>query len=116
MVTGLCSGGGVQALVRVSARSRQRSSRLAARFEQVEVIEDSQVILDRSDRLLIAVRPEQLESTLAPLQFRADHMVLSLVAGVSLEQLGTLCAPALRIHRAIPMPPVERCEGPLPLL
>ena len=59
--------------------------------------------------------PRRLEPLLKNLDCRADQKIISLAAGVSLEQLRTWAAPATDIVRVIPMPPIEHGLGPVAL-
>jgi len=47
------------------------------------------------------------------LEFRSEHSVASLVAGVSLNRLRELCHPVESICRVIPMPTTEIAIGPI---
>jgi len=111
-VTGLYEHGGHEEKILVSERSIARSSRLADRFDEVEVLSDNQAIVDRSQIVVVAVLPVDIESVLRPLKFRRDQTLISLVAETPIELLGELVAPADDIHRAIPMPPIEYGVGP----
>jgi pyrroline-5-carboxylate reductase len=48
---------------------------------------------------------------LGDLVWRADHVVISAVAGVGVDQLAAWVAPASRIARSVPMPPVASRAG-----
>jgi pyrroline-5-carboxylate reductase len=119
MVTGLCRApGATDSLhILVSRRSEERSSRLRKLFpDRVEIVADNQEIVDRCRTIVIAVKPEQAEEVMTGLRFREEHRVLSLIAGMRVDRVRSLVAPAGGVFRAIPMPPVERCLGPVPLL
>ncbi len=66
-----------------------------------------------SELLIIAIRPQIVAEVLPSLTFRKDQWVLSLVAGVSIQQLGDLLNPASQIVRMIPLPAIARHEGPI---
>jgi pyrroline-5-carboxylate reductase len=111
MVDGLRAAG-VEAPVLLSSRNAETASALAARHPDVRVAERNQAVLDGSDLVVLAVRPQIAEDVLRDLRFRSDHHILSLVATVSLDQLRAMMAPATRITRAVPLPAVALRQGP----
>ncbi len=115
MVDGLCGHGGYDGNVIVSARTRARSERLRDKYSNVSIDDDNQAIVDASDVVVIAVLPQQAEEVLGALSFRPDHHVLSVIAALKLQDLRRLISPATRVQRAVPLPPVERGLGPIPL-
>lgn len=52
-----------------------------------EIAADNQEVADRSDHILLAVRPHQLDSLLRGLKFQANTLIISAMAGVSIAQL-----------------------------
>lgn len=115
IVVGLCTCGNFHESILLSRRSEERSTALAGRFSNIEVVDSNQSIVDRCEQVMIGVLPGQIEEVLASLTFSEHHRVVSLVAGVSLEQLRTMVDPATQYFRAIPMPPIEYGLGPTPL-
>jgi pyrroline-5-carboxylate reductase len=110
MIEGLCSAEPDLSIL-VSPRNADISAALADRFAQVEVAASNQGVLDGSDLVVIAVRPQIVDGVLRELRFRPDHHVISLVATVTLDYLHVATAPA-RVTRAVPLPPVARRQGP----
>ena len=51
----------------LSPRNAERSAALAAKFNRVEVCESNQVVVDRSELVILAVLPQQTEAVLAEL-------------------------------------------------
>ncbi len=115
MIDGLCGPAGHDEQILVSERSRERSARLASKFETVSTAADNQRIVDESDLVVISVLPGQVLELLDDLTFRGDHIVLSLAAGIRLLDLTPVVAPAKAVHRSIPLPPIEQGIGPVPL-
>jgi len=113
MVRGLCGPGGHQEPIHVTERSRARSQRLAAAFANVTVLPDNQTVVDQSDWVIVALRPEHASGILSSLHFRPPHRVISLVAGLDLQTVASLVKPATAVHRVNPLPPIERGEGPI---
>jgi pyrroline-5-carboxylate reductase len=112
MVTGLSSPGGTLHVIRVSPRNPAIASELAKRFEGVCIAASNQEVLDQSDTIVIAVRPQAARSVLTELRFRPDHHVVSLVSGLSLRSLSELVAPAIRITRAVALPSAAQRLSP----
>lgn len=111
MVTGLCDGDSAPTSVHLSPRSAARSSRLAARYPSVQVADSNQAVVDRADVVLLCVRPQDASAALSDLAFRAQQAIISVIAGISIDALRLLVAPAEVIVRAIPLPAVARRRG-----
>jgi hypothetical protein len=86
IVTGLCSGDDAPDLI-LSPRSAETASRLAERYATVEVAADNQAVLDATPVVLLSVRPQVARDVLGALRFRADQVVVSLIAGISIDEL-----------------------------
>jgi len=105
MVTGLnLEGVSRPYFIRLSPRNARIASELANRFKEISIASCNQGVLDQSDTVVIAVRPQAARVVLSELHFRPDHHVVSLVSALSLQSLSELVAPAVRITRAVPLP------------
>jgi len=62
----------------------------------------NQEAVDRSEIIILATRPEHVLPALAGITFKSDQIVVSIAAGVSLDTLVPLVAPA-RAIRALPI-------------
>lgn len=113
LVVGLCAAGDRDPEIVLSPRNAEIAARLAARFANVSVARDNQGVVDASDLVVLAVRPQVTEEVLRALRFRAGQEILSLIATFNVERLTPLVAPAKEISRAIPLPPVAERQGPL---
>lgn len=111
IVTGLNAAGGGETIL-VSPRNAETAAALAARFKTVTVAASNQAVLDGSDVVMIAVRPQVGTEVLSQLSFRADHHVISLMAITPIDKVAELVAPATRITRAVPIPIVADRRGP----
>lgn len=98
----------------VSERNAATAQELADGFEHVQIA-SNQSVLDKADIVFLCVRPHQAQSALAPLTFRPDHIVISVMSGVTIETLGQLCAPATDIAMTIPLAFLEQGGCPLPV-
>ncbi|HYZ84099.1 MAG TPA: pyrroline-5-carboxylate reductase [Bryobacteraceae bacterium] len=113
MVTGLNSEGGPCHDIRLSPRNAVVAADLASRFDNVSVCASNQEVLDTSDIVVLAVRPQVAEDVLSGLQFRSSQRVISLIAGFSVRRIADLVTPAHQIWRAIPLPSVARRRSPI---
>lgn len=111
IVTGLCEGEDAAASIHLSPRSAERANPLAARYRSVHVVDSNQAVVDRADVVLLCVRPQDAPAALSELAFRAQQAVISVMAGVPIEALRPLVAPAEVLVRAIPLPAVARRAG-----
>lgn len=111
IVTGLKSVADNSVSVLLSPRNEEIAANLALRFDDVQVASDNQAVLDGSDMVMLAVRPQVAHEVIPSLQFRADHHVVSLIATLSLEEIATLVAPARKLTKALPMPMIALRQG-----
>lgn len=111
IVEGLCLTPDAGPII-VSPRNADIAADLAARFANVRIAESNQAVLDGSDTVMLAVRPQIAGEVLRELHFRPDHKVVSLIATVSLDYLRGVVAPATDVIRAVPLPAVARRQGP----
>ena len=112
IVTGLNASDAGRDTILVSPRNAQAAAALAAKFPNVAVAASNQAVLDGSDVVMLAVRPQVAVEVLSDLKFRPDHQVISLMAITPLEKVSALVAPASKVVRAIPMPMVADQCGP----
>lgn len=119
VVTGLCASPAPPGKVLVSPRGAEKAFALAAAFPAVEVAPDNQAVVDGSATVVLAVRPQDAERILAPLAFRAEQRVISLLALTPIETARELVAPAGAagaagaIVRALPLPSCAERLGPI---
>lgn len=97
----------------VSPRNAEKAAALAAAFPQVCVAKNNQEVVDGSDVVVLAVISQVARETIGALQFRAGQRVISLMGLFSLSVVKDLVAPASRVCRAVPLPPVARGTCPI---
>lgn len=112
MVEGL-SGLAAPPTILVSPRSEAVSTALAARFANVARA-GSNAEVAAADIVVLGMRPAQLLEAMTGLRFDPRQIVLSLVAGLSLDELRKI-VPQARLATAVPMPGIARRIGPLTL-
>ncbi len=98
--------------ITVSERNAEVAASLAA--SDGVAVADNQAVLDASDIVFLCLRPHVAADILKPVTFRADHQIVSVMAGISLEALGAACAPARDIIMTIPLGYLEKGGCPLP--
>lgn len=97
--------------VHVTRRNETISARLAA--DCGAVVGEPQEVLDACDIAVLCLRPAVAKDILSGLTFRADHGVISVMAGVATETLSRICAPATRMVQTIPPGYLEQGGCPL---
>ena len=115
IIRGLCDKANYSDRILISQRSPERSAKLANDYDQIEVVAENTSLVEKSDWVIVAVLPDQVEATLGKLTFRSDQKVISLAAGISLARLSEWVFPCTKVSRAIPMPPIEFGVGPVAL-
>lgn len=115
VVSGLCTLAEPPAQITVSPRNVARAKSLSERFGQVTIAPDNQSVVDASDVVCIAVRPEIANDVLEALDFRESQIVVSFLATVSIARMRNLIAPARRVCRMVPLPTVANHLGPIAL-
>jgi len=96
----------------VSKRSHSHATRLAAAYENV-TIADNQAVIDRSDVLILGLLAGTAKDLLPRLELREDQKIISLMAGVSHQELSALTHPATRATIAIPFPFIAKGGSPI---
>jgi len=91
------------------------SAALSKKFTQVSRLSDNQNVIDNSELVFIALRPDVCKEVLSSLVFRADQRVISLIPFLKYQELAALVAPAKKLYRAIPLPTVVNQVCPIPV-
>jgi pyrroline-5-carboxylate reductase len=97
--------------ITVSPKNAALVAQLRAEFPALNVGQSNQDVLERSDLVLLTVRPQAAAEIISQLRFRPDHSVVSAVAAMSRERLFELVAPARSVVRSIPLPTVAHGRG-----
>lgn len=114
IVTGLCRDVPEPPGVVLSPRGAVAVAKLAEAFGTVRVADGNQGVVDAADVVLVCLRQADLPA-LGELTWRADQVVISASAGLSLDRLAEVAAPARRVARAVPMPAVARRASVTPV-
>ncbi|NOD77555.1 MULTISPECIES: pyrroline-5-carboxylate reductase [unclassified Ruegeria] len=111
VVTGLLATDLEIAEVHVTKRNQEVSARLAASSARVQVHASAQAVVDCSDLVFLAVRPQDARSVLSPLTFSEGQQVCSLIATLTHEVLQGWIGTHVRLFRSIPLPSVAHHRG-----
>lgn len=111
IVLGLLAAPGPRPTITVSPRNADIAADLAAKHPEVTVAADNQEVVDKSDFVFLAVRPQIAAEVVPALRFRPEQTVISLIAATRLEQLQTWMPTVARVTQAIPLPFVENRDG-----
>jgi len=95
----------------LSPRNRDKADRLQQQFD-CAVQPDNQAVVSNSDFVVIATRPAHCLDTLAELEFDSDQVLISVVAGIEIEQLRTVVPANLEIVRAMPVSSAAASASP----
>lgn len=88
-------------------------SRALENSHGVTVCDATQEVLDRTDIVLLCLRPQVATDILQPLNFKKTHQIVSVMAGIDRPKLETLCAPATDMVQTIPLGFLEQGGCPL---
>ena len=113
IVTGLCTLPETIGPILVSARNKEKAEKLSNNFANVKIATTNQEIIDHSEVVVLAILPHQREEILSELEFKEDHTVINLLAGITNSDVATLVSPAKRLIRAVPLPCVAQHVGPI---
>ena len=94
--------GGFDGRILLSPRN-QAMSRQLARDCQCEVMADNQVVADHCEHLVLSTRPADCIGALGELSLKTDHLLISVVAGVSIDELRKVVNSEITIVRAMPV-------------
>ena len=109
MVTGIANDGHT---ITVSNRGAAHAAHLANTFDAV-TIAPNQTVLDQSDVIFLGLMAETAPDVLKTLRFRADHRVISVMAGATLDALAPHVAPATLDAIMIPFPNIAHGGSPI---
>src|SRR6185312_2502469 len=113
IVSGLCWGDEPHDVL-LSPRNAKISTALAASHPGVRVAESNEAVARESSIVLLSLRPPDA-GVLRGLPFRKDASVISVMAGISVRELGEIVGPVGSIARAIPLPSVAVGCGVTPV-
>ncbi|MBB4537183.1 pyrroline-5-carboxylate reductase [Rhizobium etli] len=111
MVRGLLAAPAYASEIHVSPRSAHIAATLAQEFTAVRIAGDNQTVVDRSDMVFLAIRPQIAEEVVRALSFRTGQVVVSLVAATERQALLDWIGADVHLVQAIPLPFVAQRQG-----
>ncbi|MBX5179701.1 NAD(P)-binding domain-containing protein [Rhizobium lentis] len=111
MVRGLLADPAYALEIHVSPRSAHMAETLAGAFAAVNIAKDNQDVVDRSDMVFLAIRPQVAEEVVRELSFRAGQTVVSVVAATERHALLDWIGADVHLVQAIPLPFVATRQG-----
>lgn len=103
--------GGYQGAILLSPRNQEKAEFLAL-HHGCEVQADNQSVVSNSEYVVIATRPADCLETLAKIEFKPEQVLISVVAGIEVEQLRTVLPAAVEVVRAMPVSSAEASASP----
>nr|WP_241479740.1 NAD(P)-binding domain-containing protein [Nocardiopsis lucentensis] len=107
IVEGLCGGSARPPEILLSPRGARTAAELAERHDNAHVCAGNQEVVDRSEVVVIAVRPQDRTEALTGLRVDRDTVVVNVMAGVGNDDLRRILATDAPLVRAIPLPAVR---------
>ncbi|MDA3646662.1 NAD(P)-binding domain-containing protein [Saccharopolyspora indica] len=111
IVDGLNAATGQRPTIHLSPRNARIANALARRHPDVHVRADNQAVVDAAPLILLAVRPDVVREALTGLRVPGDRVLISAVAGWSVEALGAQLDADVTVVRSIPLPAVRQQRG-----
>jgi pyrroline-5-carboxylate reductase len=106
LIRGLLRGHAVAGKISASAPRPERIAELAERY-QIHATSDNPAIAERSEILVLAVKPQIMRKVLDQIadRIRADALVISIAAGIPIAAIEGRLRPGTRVVRAMPNTP-----------
>lgn len=111
MVRGMLAAPVAPVHIHLSPRNADTAAKLAAEFAAVSVAPDNQAVIDRSEIIVLAIRPQIAQAVTTALSFRPGQSVISVVAATERQTLQNWIGTEVHLVQAIPLPFVEERLG-----
>ena len=96
----------------ISSRNINIAKKLKKKFNKVKICKDNQDIIKNSSVIFLSVTPNVGKKILGSLKFEKNKNIISLISTIKLKKLKKLTN-SNRICKAIPLPFIENCFGPI---
>ena len=97
----------------ISPRNKKKANYLKKKFKKIIIAKDNQAVIDLSDSMFLGVLPRVGENILPKLKLKKNQTVVSFMSTTNYSKLKRLIGKKANIVRAIPMPPIRLCKGPV---
>lgn len=94
--------GGYTGRILLSPRNRDMSAKLASDW-QCEVMDSNQAVINNCQCFILSTRPANCLEALAGLELTSSHLLISVVAGVTIDSLRDVSGDTIEIVRAMPV-------------
>ena len=99
----------------VSKRNIKISNSLKKKNKKIQISNNNQDIIDKSDWIFLAVTPNVGKIILPNLEFKTGQTVISFISTINMSELKRYVKVKAKIVRAIPLPPISMKKGPIPI-
>ena len=115
VVTGIVNSKLKVSKIFISERNKKISGNLQAKSKKIKIIKNNQDIVDKSNWIFLAVTPNVGNKILNKLKFKQNKLIISFISTIDLTKLKKITGLKKNIVRAIPLPPISLCKGPVPI-
>lgn len=113
IITGISTGSAPPQRILIFDPNEEKCRSLEQRFDQVEAMSSGQEVLDNADCVFLCVLPQIAPQVLLSLNFRKEHIVVSVIAVRPINEIKEYVSPAQMVIRAVPLPPIAKHSGPV---
>ena len=97
----------------ISPRNKKKAQYLKKKFSRIIIAKDNQAVIEMSHWVFLGVLPRVGENILPKLNFKKNQTIISFMSTTNYSKLKKLINKKSIIVRAIPMPPIRLCKGPI---
>ena len=115
VVTGIVNSKLKVSKIFISERNKKISRNLQIKSKKIKIIKNNQDIVDKSNWIFLAVTPNVGNKILNKLKFKQNKLIISFISTIDLTKLKKITGLKKNIIRAIPLPPISLCKGPVPI-
>ena len=101
--------------ITISPRNKDNAASLAARYANV-TIHENQAVIDKSDVIFLGLMPDVARTILPELTFKAGQIVISFIADLTLDEIGTMVSPASAKALMLPFPNIASGGSVIPMI
>ena len=113
VVTGISKSKFSYKKIIISPRNKKKAQYLKKKFSRIIIARDNQAVIDMSHWVFLGVLPRVGENILPKLNFKKNQTIISFMSTTNYSKLKKLINKKSIIVRAIPMPPIRLCKGPI---
>ena len=115
VITGICKSKISYKKIIISPRNKSIARNLEKKFKKIEIAQNNQQLIDKSDWIFLSVTPDVGEKIIKNLKFKSKQTIISFISTITLPKLKKLIKVKAKIYRAIPLPPISLKKGPVPI-